>query len=648
MCGIAGLFGTNDVDPILLQKMAHSLSHRGPDNQQIWISDNLKIGLSHARLSIQDLSVSGNQPMVSQTERYVIVYNGEIYNHQKIRSKIDKKYSIKWVGNSDTETLLAAIEIFGLSYTLEVIKGMFAFGLFDKKLNKVFLVRDRFGEKPLYFGTVGDTFFFASELTPFYCIPMFEAEVDRKSLGLFLKYNSIPAPFSIFKNVWKVEPGQIVEVHVEKKSIKKFNYWSFESHKLSANLEAKAASFDETLDQLDRLLNEAVFSQLIGDVQIGSFLSGGVDSSLISAIAQKNSQNRLKTFSVGFDLAEYNEAKQAAEVAKHLGSEHHEIYISAKQALDIIPNLKNIYDEPFADSSQIPTYLISKFAREHVTVCLSGDAADELFGGYNRYLYADLFWKRISKIPSPFRNVASSILTKIAPGTYAKIGERFFGKNFGDIGDKIHKLVPYIQANDIDELYNLFISQISDVDSWMLNTKVINSGVDQSVKHEIFSSVEMMMIRDITGYLPTDILAKIDRAAMAVSLETRVPFLDLDLVKFCSTIPIDYKIKGKNNKHILRQLLYRYVPQKLVDRPKMGFGVPLSSWLRGPLREWAEHLLSEERLKSEGYFNVQFVREKWDEHLSGQRNWQHQLWNIIMFQSWLEGLNEQKRLSKQL
>ena len=638
MCGIAGIIGSNSFGNQLLKQMIACLHHRGPDHTGLWISDHNQVGFCHARLAVQDISSNGNQPMASKSGRYKIVYNGEIYNHNDLRAKLAEHYNIKWDGFSDTETLLALVDNYGLHNALNMIKGMFAFALFDQHSNKVYLARDRFGEKPLYYGKVNSNWVFASELSPFPSVPGFSAEINRYALQLYLQYNSIPAPQSIFKDIWKVEPGQVIAIRIDNNSIEKEYYWEYETLITKNPYNYDTTSFNDLMSQLDLRLTRAVSSQLISDVPLGAFLSGGIDSSLIAAIAQKNSSNNLKTFSIGFDIPEYNEAEHAANVAKHLGTEHREIYVSSNDALDVIPKLNQIYDEPFADSSQIPTYLVSKAARGDVTVCLSGDAADELFGGYNRYLAADQIWGKLSKVPQPVRIMIARLMKTIKPSTYSKISASILGPQYGDIGDKIHKALPMMGAHSVDDLYKYFVSQIPDTENWLLNASALPvSHFELRSNNHLpnLSSVELMMLKDIKGYLPTDILAKVDRAAMSISLETRVPFLDVDVVEFAARLPLKHKIKGQNKKHILRQLLYQYVPQDLVDRPKMGFGVPLASWLRGPLREWAESLLSEEKLKDEGYFNPTLVRAKWLEHLSGKRNWQHQLWNVIMFQSWL-------------
>lgn len=638
MCGIAGFLGQVASPTDCLTNMAQAIVHRGPDHQGYWFDENFGIGLAHARLSILDLSPAGRQPMQSLSAQFAMVFNGEIYNHTSLRKELDSINQRNWRGYSDTETLLAAIEQWGLEATLKKTKGMFAIALWDKSAQTLSLARDRMGEKPLYYGWVDSEFVFASELKSIKKFPEFCSQINRNALALFLQFNSIPAPHSIYQNIFKLEPGCIVTLDAASRSLSQKIYWSTEEVYENGNTANFLGKPEHAVDSLERILLESIALQAQADVPLGAFLSGGVDSSVVVALMQSQSSRKVNTFSIGFEAKEFNEAEHARAVAKHLKTDHFDMYVTERDALNVIEHLPQIYDEPFADSSQIPTYLVSEIAKQKVTVALSGDAGDELFGGYNRYSMTANWWSKLSKVPLPVRSLLKSAIETISPNLWnASLGRLVTGNNPQvNLGDKLHKGAKVLTSRSIDELYTRLISNIDLNENWLAEDKVLEpkmpilSGLDK------LNPIEKMMVRDLIGYLPTDILTKVDRAAMAVSLETRVPFLDPDVIEFSASLPLDFKIRNGVSKWVLREVLYRYVPKNLIERPKMGFGVPLDTWLRGPLRDWAEVLLNEKRLQEEGFFNASLVRSKWLEHLSGKRNWHHQLWSVLMFQAWLE------------
>ena len=637
MCGIAGYLGEvkNPID--CLTKMADAINHRGPDNMGVWSDHNPSIGFAHSRLSILDLSSAGNQPMHSSSSNYVIIFNGEIYNHKSLRSELETVSRRNWLGHSDTETLLAAIEEWGLKKTLVKAKGMFAIALWDKDSNKLSLACDRIGEKPLYYGWVNNQFVFSSELKSIKVFPEFSNSIDRNSLALFLRFNSIPAPFSIYKDIFKLEPGQVVEINSQSKKLEKYKFWSIEEVYKNGFENKFHGSSVQAINQLENILSKAVSSQMQSDVPLGAFLSGGIDSSTIVALMQSHSNSQVNTFTIGFNSKEFDESKHAEMVANHLGTNHFNKFVTERDALDVIPNLPNIYDEPFADSSQIPTYLVSKFAKQKVTVALSGDAGDELFGGYNRYIFNQKMFKNISKTPNSIKKLMSKIMFSLSEENWNFILRRLTRNRYSNIGHKIHKTGNILSSKSIRDLHFKLISQIQNPSDWLKNSNEYETVFnDNKERFKELDSVEIMMAYDLISYLPTDILTKVDRAAMSVSLETRVPFLDTDVIKFSASLPMEFKIRNGVSKWLLREVLYKYVPKNLIERPKMGFAVPLAEWLRGPLNDWAESLLDEKRLYQEGFFNVEFVRDKWSEHISGRRNWSHQLWNVLMFQAWLE------------
>ena len=637
MCGIAGFVGLTQNPSHCLKEMVQAINHRGPDSHGVWLNEDMSIGLAHARLSIIDLSSAGHQPMHSVSKRYTILFNGEIYNHQDLRHQLESLENRNWHGHSDTETLLAAIEQWGLEKTLKKANGMFAIALWDKHLCNLSLARDRMGEKPLYYGWVNGQFVFASELKAIKQFPNFNNLIDRKALALFLRFNSIPSPHSIYQDIYKLEAGNIIQYNVNSKELVKHIYWSTEEVYKKGRISQFTGTSKEGTKQLEEVLSNAVASQMHADVPLGAFLSGGVDSSTIVALMQSQSNSQVNTFTIGFNAMEYDEAKHARMVANHIGTNHFEMYVNEHDALDIIPSLPNIYDEPFADSSQIPTYLVSKFAKQEVTVALSGDAGDELFGGYNRYVFAEKMFSKIMKGPISIRQLISSAILTMTEEKWNTLLNNFLSERFADIGHKLHKVANVLPSKSIRDMHFKLVSQIHNPSDWLLNANEYKTPLNDDIERLVeLNPIEQMMAYDLVTYLPTDILTKVDRAAMAVSLETRVPFLDPNVIEFSASLPMEFKIRNGVTKWALREVLYKHVPKDLIERPKMGFGVPLAEWLRGPLQDWAESLLDEKRLHQEGFFDVEFVRNKWLEHLSGKRNWHHQLWNVLMFQAWLE------------
>lgn len=649
MCGFAGFLCKKQLDSAdrLLQGMAEPISHRGPDASGSWHDDAAGIGLVHRRLSILDLTEAGSQPMHSPSGRFVIVFNGEIYNHNDIRARLDALPlgGRTWRGHSDTETLLAGFDCFGIDATIKMAVGMFAFAVWDQLTDTLTLGRDRLGEKPLYYGWQGDTFLFGSELKAMRAHPAFKAAIDRGALSLFLRHAYIPAPYSIYEGIAKLPPGSLLAVSRQEWEPVISRYWSGDAAAEDGVVNSFAGSAEQAVDELEALLKDAVSRQMVADVPLGAFLSGGIDSSTVVALMQAQSTRPVKTFTIGFYEKGYNEAEHAMAVAKHLGTEHTELYVTAAQALDVIARLPTLYDEPFADSSQIPTFLVSQLARQHVTVSLSGDAGDELFCGYNRYELTQNLWRKLSLVPRPLLRLFAKTITMVSPNVWNRLAEATGALlphrvRIAQLGDKLYKAAGVLASETIDDLYLGLVSQ------WQDPASVVIRGVEPSTllrgkAPELtgLSDVERMMALDLLTYLPDDILTKVDRAAMGVSLETRVPFLDHRVVEWAWRLPQTMKLHDGQSKWILRQVLYRHVPRALIERPKLGFGVPIDVWLRGPLRSWAEALLDESRLVKEGFFYPAPIRQKWREHLSGRQNWQYQLWNVLMFQVWLESQN---------
>ena len=651
MCGIIGFLGgdfTNDqLSNAILEEMSDQIVKRGPDSAGIWLDSSTKIALGHRRLAIVDLSSAGYQPMTSGSNRYVMTYNGEIYNSDEIRNELIKsRVTVNWRGHSDTEILLAGFDAWGVRETVSRVTGMFAIAVWDKELEQLTLIRDRIGEKPLYYGWQGSgsnkVFLFGSELKALKKHPQFINEIDRGSLALYMRYCYVPAPHSIYKGIMKVEPGTIVTVTLQESEHTTEKYWNALDVVRTGAESPFEGTVAEVTNNLDIALRKTISQQMMADVPLGAFLSGGIDSSTVVALMQAQSSRPIKTFTIGFSETGYNEAEFAKLVAGHLGTEHTELYVSSQDALNVIPKLPNLYCEPFADSSQIPTFLVSSLARHHVTVSLSGDGGDELFCGYNRYLFADKLWKGLSMTPASVRELVGKSIKSLPAAGWNKTFEllnRITPRKFNGIswGDKLQKGAGVIASKDLTNLYQGLVSNWQDP-----SAVVIGDGEHDrifSTDVQLLSDVgdvQKMMAIDTVSYLPDDILVKVDRAAMGVSLETRVPFLDHHIFEFASKIPLAMKLKNGVGKLILRDILYRYVPKELIERPKMGFGIPMSDWLKGPLKEWAEELLGESRLRSQGFFYPEVVRQMWSEHLMGAHNWQSQLWAVLMFQAWLE------------
>ena len=648
MCGICGFYSKTSLTfNNVIRKMNSAISHRGPDSTGVWQDNTSGIIFGHQRLSIIDLSVAGNQPMISNSGRFVLTYNGEIYNHLEIKNelkKIDSK--IKWKGNSDTETLLAAIEIWGIEKTLKKITGMFSFGIWDKKNCDLTLARDRIGEKPLYYGWQGNgdnkVFLFGSELKALKQHPEFKGEINRDAIALQLRHNSIPDPYSIYKNIYKLLPGHYLKLN--ENSLKNSLlpnpklYWSMIESAIYGIDNQLKFSKEEIQRDLEKNLQLSIKQQMISDVPIGAFLSGGIDSSTVVALMQSQSNQPIKTFTIGFDENDHNEAKYAKKIANHLGTEHTELYISPEKALELIPKLPAIYDEPFSDSSQIPTFFVSHLARQNVKVALSGDGGDELFCGYNRYILADKRSKQFNLIPILLRKILAHGIKSIDSNIVNNIFKLLPGKiESSNFTHKMKKGASALESKTFYELYHILCSDWINPSDVVLNIKEPEMSFGH-LENKLFklNNHQKMMILDLMNYLPNDILVKIDRAAMKSSLETRVPFLNHKLIEYVWKIPHNLKFRNGEGKWILKQILNKYVPKELTERSKKGFSIPLGEWLRGPLKDWAENLLNEKRLSEEGYFNTKLIREKWLEHLSCKKNWELDLWNVLMFQAWID------------
>jgi asparagine synthase (glutamine-hydrolysing) len=652
MCGLAGILGGGTYAPALLGEMAASIAHRGPDDEGVWWDAAARIGLAHRRLAVVDLSPMGRQPMLSADQRFVLAYNGEIYNHLAIRSELQSERAIVWRGHSDTETLAEAISAWGLKATLERAVGMFAIALWDHRTRTLQLARDRFGEKPLYYGWVGGDFVFGSELKALRRHPGFANPVDRRALRLLAARAYIPAPLSIYERIFKLEPGCILTVDaqahryptntppVEGESTGPLalqRFWSYRRAVIDG-LADPIAEEGEALERLEAALADAIAGQAVADVPVGAFLSGGVDSSTVVALYQAHSPGRVKTFTIGFAEAGFDEAVHAKEVARHFGTEHHERYVSFPEAQAVIPSLPAMYDEPFADSSQIPTHLVSVLARDFVTVALSGDGGDELFGGYNRYVAATRWWSRLHRLPGPARAALGGGIALVPPGAWNGLAALLpSGRRPAFFGAKVQKFFATMRdAATLEDFMATFLDQWPKGKGPVLEEG--KAGSESALDLELGDGapdVARMMYCDATSYLPDDILCKVDRAAMAVSLETRIPFLDHRIAELAACIPLAMKIEGGVGKAIVRRLLYKHAPPQLFDRPKAGFAVPVGEWIRGPMRDWAEALLDPAAIRSEGYFDADRVQQRWRSHLEGKKDSTQALWTILTFQAWL-------------
>ena len=684
MCGITG-FWEVPIRPEgelneMARSMANAIAHRGPDDLGAWSDPQAGIALGHRRLSIIDLSPAGHQPMASSSGRFVIAFNGEVYNHLELRAELDNSShpsalsgvagtTLKWRGHSDTETLLAGFERWGVAATLAKTVGMFAIVLWDVQQRTLHLARDRFGEKPLYYGWTGsgagNAFVFGSELKSLRAFPGFVNPVCRGALAQYMRFMYVPAPRSIYQGIYKLEPGCLLSIKgaapmaapsqplrapAVYESLTLSRWWSL-ADVVQFGAQNPITDEVDAVNDLEQRLSDAVKLQSLADVPLGAFLSGGVDSSTIVALMQQQATCPVKTFTVGFEESGFDEAPYARSVAKHLGTDHTELFVTAAEAQEVIAQIPSMYDEPFADSSQIPTHLVCRAAREHVTVALSGDAGDELFGGYNRYFWGPRIWAKLAWLPYPVRQALGAAISTIPVAGWDALSLPVntllpSGQGIVNAGDKAHKLAARLSGvRDLDDLYTSLVSEWQDPAqvvrgdngcSVLEPSSLLGDALPKGDLTGVLNSPLRMMYRDSMTYLPDDILCKVDRAAMASSLETRVPFLDHRVAELAWQLPLGVKIMDGQGKWPLRQVLYRHVPRELIDRPKAGFGIPVGQWLRGPLRPWAENLLDQNRLSAEGYFYPVPIRKKWAEHLSCRRDHTASLWAVLMFQAWLQ------------
>jgi asparagine synthase (glutamine-hydrolysing) len=646
MCGIAGALSLRrrpaEEVAAELARMAEAIKHRGPDDQGVWYDTDAGVGFSHRRLAIIDLSPLGHQPMTSASGRYTITYNGEIYNYQAVRKELLAN-GISFKGSSDTEVLLSAIERWGLLGALTRSDGMFAFGLWDREQRVLSLVRDRFGEKPLYYGQFKDALVFGSELQALRQHSAWAVDVDRNALALLMRYDCIPAPHSIFRQVRKVPPGAVINVRIRESGfvVEEHPFWQSKKIIEEANRHSFPGSANDAVEQVKSALEQAVQRRMVADVPLGAFLSGGIDSSLVVALMQRSSSRAVKTFSIGFSEAQFNEAPFAKAVAGHLGTDHTELMVTPRETLEVIPHLARMYDEPFADSSQIPTYLVSSLARRHVTVSLSGDGGDELFGGYSRYADTLTRWQNLRGLSGGMRAAVGRLLLSMpqwalnaatAPASFSK---RWRARH--SFGDYLREHASRWGSSTLPELYKSLLSLCQRPNDVVLGAYEPKTVVDlRGEWPEGAGALQLMMFLDTCLYLPDDVLVKVDRAAMAVALETRVPLLEPNVAKTAWGIPTAIHFRDGRGKWVLRQLLEQYVPKPLFDRPKMGFGVPVAQWLRTELKSWASDLLDSNRLQRSGFLNAPLVQRRWQQHLAGTMDWSFHLWGILMFQAWLE------------
>ena len=669
MCGITGFIDKKTLDlEQVVSKMAACISYRGPDDQGVWVDKEVSLAFGHRRLSIIDLSAEGHQPMHSASGRYVIVFNGEIYNYKEFQKElVDDGYTFR--GSSDTEAMLAAFDKWGVEKAVQKFNGMFAFALWDKQDRRLFLVRDRIGIKPLYYGWSGSAFYFGSELKPFKVHPNFCAGINKNSLSLLFRHNYIPTPHSIYEGVYKLPPGCILTLSLEQLSVKPStfsefrddpesnirpaSYWSLKESILKAQENKFVGTEQEAINELESIIKDSVNLRLISDVPLGAFLSGGIDSSTVVALMQSISTNPVKTFAIGFEEQQYNEAEYAKDVAKHLGTDHTELYLRPNDALDLIPSIPYFYDEPFSDASQLPTYLVSRLARKDVTVSLSGDGGDELFVGYERYAMGETVWKLFGKVPYPIRkllagtissspawlnNLAFNVVKPAFPIRFQKI----------NVGRKFDSAADVIRQKSFELMYRRLVSHWWNPNELVIGSAEPLTGFSLDVDWlSRLDTAQKMQYLDLVTYLPDDILTKVDRASMAVSLEARVPLLDHRVVEFSWRLPTSFKVKNQR-KWILREVLKRYVPEELFDRPKTGFGIPIGHWISTELREWAESLLNSTRIDNEGLLNSKLISEKWNEHLSGKQNWEYYLWDVLMFQAWLDNESNTNNFEKDI
>jgi len=642
MCGLAGfidLTGRTGADELhaTALRMADTLRHRGPDDRGSWADAEAGVALGFRRLSIVDLSPEGHQPMASVAGRYVLVFNGEIYNHVDLRRELKRDGGPPFRGHSDTEVMLAAIERWGLKHALGRFIGMFAFALWDRHGRTLHLGRDRLGEKPLYYGQMDGTFLFGSELKALRAHPRFRGVVNRDALALYMRYGYVPAPHSIYEGIGKLSPGTTLTVAVDGAAIdpQPVVYWSAADVAMAGAADPFEGTEEEAANRLEALLCDSVGRQMVADVPLGAFLSGGIDSSTVVAMMQAQSPRPVRTYTIGFEEVGYDEARHAEEVARHLGTEHTEMYVTPMEAREIIPELPSLYDEPFADPSAIPFHLVSRLARQDVTVCLSGDGGDELFGGYPWYPRTQKIWNKVRWVPGPLRKAAASALVGLPERGVPMPWLAHYASC-----DRTRKLAELMtRASSPEGVHQALRSQWGDTPVVVLGAATPPTSMDGwKIQPGLDDAVARAMLVDLSTYLPDDILTKVDRASMGVSLESRAPLLDYRLVEFALRMPTAMKIRGDLGKRLLRRVLYKYIPRELIERPKMGFSVPIGAWLRGPLRGWAESLLDETRIRQEGLFNPDPIRRRWAEHLSGSERWSDHLWHTLMFQAWLESM----------
>jgi asparagine synthase (glutamine-hydrolysing) len=647
MCGITGYVGPpGRVAEMaeIVTRMAVTLAHRGPDDSGCWVDPAVGVALGHRRLSIVDLSPEGHQPMHSASGRYVIVFNGEIYNFLELRAELESR-GHRFRGHSDTEVMLAAFEEWGLEASVAKFNGMFAFAIWDRELRRLQLARDRLGEKPLYYGWMGETFIFGSELKALQAHPSFRFSVDRDVLALFLRHACIPAPYCICPGIRQLMPATTVTIDPSRPGYlaSPQPYWSALDVLVHGQADPFTGSEEEALRELDRIGRKAVSLRMIADVPLGAFLSGGVDSATVVALMQVQSDRPVRTFTIGFKESDFNEAEFAAAVARHLGTDHTELYLTPDDMLNLVPRLATMYDEPFADSSQLPTHMVSVMARDYVKVALSGDGGDELFGGYVTHFFWSSAWRSTQCVPYPVRRAAAGALS-LVPVAYWDRMMRLVRpalplryRQVRRTGDKLHLLSEMLGCRSSSQWHMRKISLWKSPSHVVIGAHELSRGLDEVVPESLVPDfTRRMMLSDLLTYLPDDLLVKIDRASMAVSLETRVPFLDPELIGFAASLPISLLVNQWQGKLLQRKLLYRYVPQQLVDRPKRGFSVALGEWLRGALRDWTEDLISKTRLEEQGFFHPAPIRQMWTAHLLGQSDYSNELWAVLMFQAWLQ------------
>ncbi len=620
MCGIAGFCNFTGDRQANIERMKERMHHRGPDAGGTYISEDGQVVLGHRRLSIVDLSENGAQPMTSHSGRFVIAYNGEIYNYKKLADKLlEEKKIAAFRGTSDTEVLLEAFEAYGVEKTIAMCKGMFAISLYDKEEKTLYLLRDRVGEKPLYYGICGESFVFASDVGCIAVMDGFHNSICREVLDLYFVHGYIPAPYSIYEGIYKLEPGTILKIKYPFNKWETITYWSMKEAAYKGQKDLFQGSFQEAADELERLLKESISEQMVADVPVGAFLSAGIDSSTIVALMQSLNKGKVKSFTIGMEEKDYNEAVYAKEIAQHLGTEHTELYITDKDAREVVPKLGEMFGEPFADSSQIPTYLVSKMTREHVTVSLSGDGGDELFCGYTSYFSVERIWNKMKGVPYFIRKPASSLVL------HSPLAKHPIYKVKGKL----------LEAKGPASLY------ISSMETEPLARKICLTHKEIPYKHNEYKEGFLdetnhnIMLMNMLMYHPDDILVKVDRTAMAVSLETRVPMLDKDVVEFAWRLPVDYKRGDGLGKKVLREVLYRYVPKEMMERPKKGFSIPINKWLcQEEMRMWAEGLIDKKLLEEQGLLDPDVVLKIWDDFIT-RGEWRIQIWYILMFQQWL-------------